>query len=65
MNQINQFFGGSYRNSFDFLEMDSSNLLEMTGGNYERLMYQGGGSNLEPSMPNTYVTSKPQVPPFA
>lgn len=32
--------GNTYRNSFDFLEMDSTNLLEMTGDIYQRLYNQ-------------------------
>lgn len=32
--------GNTYRNSFDFLEMDSTNLLDMTGDNYQRLINQ-------------------------
>lgn len=38
MNQISSFFSYKCRNSFDFLEMESQNLLEMTGDNYKQLV---------------------------
>lgn len=64
------FMQQNYRTSFDFLEMDSGNLLEMTGDNYNTLVNQTTLQSIPqyypvPSMQGGKLQGqKPQVPPF-
>lgn len=38
--QINQLIRNTYRNSFDFMEMESQSLWEMTGDSYKKFVNQ-------------------------
>lgn len=62
MSSLNFLIGSAYRNSFDFIEMDSQNLWEMTGDSYKKLVNQSMFTQCCPILGGN--ASKPQVPFF-